>query len=254
MKFFRFVENTYDLQVAKGVTITLNPYEQDPYDLQVYDAFIKLCSRTLVLDKFMAFDLMRRDKNATELDSLRSQLEESITNLQSALNENNNLLARNQNLKVEMNNWKILCAKAERVGKKLSMKADEEIRGLKESLSDMTFSNYGLEGKIEKLLKDLEIAKDNVLAQHELDFQKVLQQAAFFYNIPLNEGKFDVGKDFYQGQLMFIEEILSDREVVSAPPGTLGPERIDVDSYALLFLFLSGHTCLTFYKCVSYFV
>jgi len=51
----------------------------------------------------MASDLMRRDKNATELDSLHSQLEESAANLQSTLNENNNLLARNQNLEAWMN-------------------------------------------------------------------------------------------------------------------------------------------------------
>jgi len=53
------------------------------------------------------------------------------------------------------------------VGKELSMKMDEEIRGLKERLSDMTLSNYRSEEKVEKLLKDLDVAEDNVLDQHE---------------------------------------------------------------------------------------
>jgi len=94
----------------------------------------------------------------------------------------------------------------------------------------MTLSNYRFEKKIEKLVKDLEIVEDNVLDQHELDFKKALQQATFFYNIPLEEGKFDINKNFYQGQLMLIEEIVSAQEVVSASLGTLRPDKIDVDS------------------------
>jgi len=43
-------------------------------------------------------------------------------------------------------------------------------------------------------LKDLVIAENNVIDQHELGFQKTLDQAAYFYNIPLDEGKFDVDK------------------------------------------------------------
>jgi len=117
----------------------------------------------------------------------------------------------------------------------------------------MTLSNYQSEEKVEKLLKDLEVAEDNVLDQHELGFRKALEQETFFYNIPLDEGKFDVDKDFYQGQLVTIEEIPSGREVVSTLPGILGAKKIDVDSYAILFLFLVGHTCLIFCKHVPFF-
>lgn len=72
------------------------------------------------------------------MDSLCSQLEELIANLKSTLDEYNGLLDRNQHLEFEMNHWKNLCTEAERAGKKLAMKADKEIRGLKESLSEMT--------------------------------------------------------------------------------------------------------------------
>lgn len=80
--------------------------------------------------------------------------------------------------------------------KEVAVKVDEKIRGLKESLF-MTLSNYWFEEKVEKLLKDLEVVENNVLDQHELDFQKALQQANFLYSIPLDEGKFDFDKDFY---------------------------------------------------------
>jgi len=123
----------------------------------------------------MTSDPMKRDKNAIELDRLRCQLEESVANLQSVLNENNVCLVRNQHLEAEIAHWKILCAEAERVGEELTVKANEEIRSLKESLSYMTLSNYHSKEKIEKLMKDLEVTKDNVLDQHELGFQKALQ-------------------------------------------------------------------------------
>ena len=61
------------------------------------------------------------------------------------------------------------------VSKELSMKIDEEIWGLKESLSNMTLSNYQSEEKVEKLLKNLEVAKNNILDRHKLDFWKALQ-------------------------------------------------------------------------------
>jgi len=92
----------------------------------------------------------------------------------------------------------------------------------------MTLSNYRSEEKVEKLLKDLEVAENNILDQHELDLQKALQQANFLY-IPLDEGKFDFDKDFYQGQLVPIDQILSGREVASALSKTPNAERINLD-------------------------
>jgi len=50
----------------------------------------------------MAFDLMKREKSATEVESLRFQLEDSAAKLQSALEENNGLLAKNRDLKADV--------------------------------------------------------------------------------------------------------------------------------------------------------
>jgi len=66
------------------------------------------------------------------------------------LEGNNDLLAKNKNLEVEVNQWKSLCVEAERTGRDVAEKADEEIRGLKESLSDMFLLNYQSEEKVEQ--------------------------------------------------------------------------------------------------------
>jgi len=116
-------------------------------------------------------------------------------------------------------------------------KADEEIRGLKEGLSNMALTNYRFEENIEKLLKDLEIAENNVIDQHELSFQKALDQAAYFYKIPLDEGKFDIDKDFHEGKLLPIDEIPSAQEDVSAPSEVQDPGRVDLDGLVYVVLF-----------------
>jgi len=192
-----------ELNVAEKVNVKLNPYQQDAFlsvrPSQMHDAFMELCSRTLVLSKRMASDLMKREKHAAEVEGLRVKLDELAAKLQSASAENANLSARNQSLEVEMKKWKEMCELVEKTGREVAEKADEEIRGLKGSFSDMALTNHRSEEKTEKLLKELEVTKDSVMEEHELGFKKALQQAAFFYNAPLDEGKFDVDKDFYEG-------------------------------------------------------
>jgi len=68
----------------------------------------------------------------------------------------------------------------------------------------MTMTFYVENDKKEKLQTgmrqldaDLRKARDCAFQQHELNFQKALDQAFYFYNIPIDKGKFDVSKDFY---------------------------------------------------------
>jgi len=208
----------HDLRVAEKVSIKLNPYQQDAYlsarPSQVHNAFMELCSCTLVLGKRMALDLMKRDKNVAELEALQDNLEKSVADLHAALAENTTLSANNQSLEAEVKRWKERCELAEKTGRKVGEKADKEVRGLKESLSDMALTNHRTEEKLEKALKELEVVDDSVIEEHENGFKKVLQQAAFFYNVPLDEGKFDVDKDFHEGQLMPIDQIPSSTQVV----------------------------------------
>ena len=48
------------------------------------------------------------------------------------------------------------------------------------------------------------------MAQHKLGFAKALAQAKYFYKIPIDEGNFDVVKDFYNGNLVPVNEIPED--------------------------------------------
>jgi len=50
-----------------------------------------------------------------------------------------------------------------------------------------------------------------------------MEQAAHFYGIPLNQGKCDVNKDFYKGDLMFVADIPdNDGEEETTCHATLG--------------------------------
>jgi len=66
-----------------------------------------------------------------------------------------------------------------------------ENEGLKQNLTDMTMTSFSeqkkfdwLQATSQKVGKDLQRTQDFVLHQHELDFNKALKQATFFYGIP----------------------------------------------------------------------
>jgi len=59
-----------------------------------------------------------------------------------------------------------------------------------------------LQKEISQLKLNVSEAEGFVIDQHKLRFEKALQQAKYFYKIPLDEGNFDVGKDFYNGELI----------------------------------------------------
>ena len=94
----------------------------------------------------------------------------------------------------------------------------DEIQKLKGGLTDLSVAKHAdveminqLEHKINKLEKDLAEAENFVVDQHRLGFSKALQQAKYFYKIPLDEGNFDVGKDFYNGELIPVNDIPYDK-------------------------------------------
>ncbi|QCE01998.1 hypothetical protein DEO72_LG8g9 [Vigna unguiculata] len=86
----------------------------------------------------------------------------------------------------------------------------DEVLRLQRSVDDHTLGRQRDKEERDELVKELEDAQRFVFEQHQLGFQKALNQAKFFYDIPLNEGNFDVGKDFYKGKLIPIAEIVDD--------------------------------------------
>ncbi|BAU02012.1 uncharacterized protein HKW66_Vig0116760 [Vigna angularis] len=79
----------------------------------------------------------------------------------------------------------------------------------KNIIEDLTKKNTNLVEQNTILAIDLEDIVQVVIEQYEVGFKKALAQAAHFYNIPLDEGNFDVMKDFYHGKLMFLFEMTS---------------------------------------------
>jgi len=94
------------------------------------------------------------------------------------------------------------------------MTLDTENQQLKENLVDFSagkkidFENIlRLETEINELKSRVNQAESFVVQQHKLGFEKALQQAKYFYKIPLDAGNFDVDKDFYKGELVPVGEI-----------------------------------------------
>ena len=57
---------------------------------------------------------------------------------------------------------------------------------------------------------DLVEFKGFVLEQHDLGFIRAVRQAAFFYQVPIDKGKFDNRKDIYWGELVSAIDVLDE--------------------------------------------
>lgn len=58
---------------------------------------------------------------------------------------------------------------------------------------------------------------EEIVHKHKVDFNKAFNQVVFFYHIPLDEGHFNVMKDFNNSELMNIQEMPSDEEASVEP-------------------------------------
>jgi len=161
-----------------------------------------------------------KEKEGADVENLKAQLAEFASSLQYALDTNTTLVSENKYLvvvlaRMKLDNDALLthCLSAEEKERIMSVENEE----LKQNLTDLTVHSHSEQEKIEQLQaflrkegEDLRRTQDFVLHQHELGFNKALDQAAYLYNIPLNEWKFDVNKDFYKGELMLVIDILDD--------------------------------------------
>jgi len=85
---------------------------------------------------------------------------------------------------------------------------------LNEKVSTLSSANEADKNTIKLMDEEINQLKTNVFEaesfifeQHNLGFEKALQQAKHFYKIPIDEGNFDVKKDFYNGELVHVNEI-----------------------------------------------
>jgi len=103
--------------------------------------------------------------------------------------------------------------------------AEEKERAAAGRVEHLSLDIADLTDKVTKLTLDLEEerlqqkkAEDDlvefkgfVLEQHDLGFMQAVRQAAFFYQVPIGEGKFLDRKDIYRGELVSAMDV-SDEE------------------------------------------
>ena len=150
-----------------------------------------------------------------EFERLKKELADSAQTLEATLNANTSLTKKMKGI----TNVHSQCGPMkESLETKIEDLTNEhgrlmsEMENICQELTRMTISYNSNQGRREKDEKEVEVAQQYVLEQHKLGFTKALQQAEYFYKIPIHEGNFDVMKDFHKGQLMPIGEIPNDDE------------------------------------------
>lgn len=130
------------------------------------DTFIELSSRTLLIG----------------IDALNTKRETEKENLENKINELNVERLNNDEEKAQ------LC---------------KENQLLKEKMLELSTTKETDKSTIQRMEKEIDRLKVNVfeaesfiIEQHQLGFDKALQQAKYFYKIPIDEGNFDVEKMF----------------------------------------------------------
>lgn len=103
------------------------------------------------------------------------------------------------------------------ITKRKEVDANKRARDLREKIVDLERRNSALEmdmsaERSRRANMELIELQDYVIEQHDFGFSTALKQAAFFYDIPLHEGKMDPRKAFYKGKLVPIKGIPDEEE------------------------------------------
>jgi len=215
----------YDLMVSNRVNVDIDSYEAGPYSAKtsasdLYTAFLELSARVLLVGRIMGDKLMRRD--SVDIEKLKADLENSASSLKSALSANINLADRNKDLEekleqadAEIGMLRERCSVASQKEEQANDRAAELRREVGELEGKVVLLKSGCEEdsrRIADLERKLSELQDHVIEQHDRGFDLVVRQAAFFYKVPVDEGKFDNRKDFYKGDLLPLADIPDDND------------------------------------------
>lgn len=180
------------------------------------DSVIELSSRNLLIGKMM------KEKNGncvslSEFEKLKNDLAEYKDRMNSLSLELEKVVEQKEQQEIEN----------EGLGKEISDLKNENLKCitenaqlckenqlLTEKVSALSSANESDKNTIKLMDEEINQLKTNVFEaesfifeQHKLGFEKALQQAKYFYKIPIDEGNFDVKKDFYNGELVPANEI-----------------------------------------------
>jgi len=83
----------------------------------------------------------------------------------------------------------------------------EEVEELEEEVASLKACRDEDRRRMAHLDQQLAELKDHVIEQHDKGFELAVQQAAFFYKIPTDDGNFNNQKAFFNGELLPLSEI-----------------------------------------------
>ena len=180
------------------------------------DSIIELSSKSLLIGKMM------KEKNGNCVSL--SEFEKLKTDLAEYKKKISSLSCQLEEMKKQKNEEEVA---KEGLGKEIAELKSENLRSgkenaqllkenqlLSEKVSTLPFANESdkntiklMDEEINQLRTNVFEAESFIFEHHTLGFEKALQQAKYFYKIPIDEGNFDVKKNFYKGELVPANEI-----------------------------------------------
>ena len=173
------------------------------------DSMFELTSRAFLISKAIReetknhissveFEKLKREvaESNEKIRLLNSQIDElSLVNIrqetekETSKSENVELSAQNLTLNTENQQLKEDVAK-------LTTAKKIDVEGI-----------FRLEAEVNELKLRVDQVESFVIQQYKFGFERALQQAEYFYKIPLDAGNFDVSKDFYKGEFILVGDI-----------------------------------------------
>lgn len=196
--------------MSNRVNFQLDNYEAGPYSAKTtpfdhHIAFQELATHALLVGRIMGNELMK--KGGEDVEKLKADLEGSDASLKYALSANIDLAGCNKDLetKLEQANAEIGmlwegCSVAELKEDQSNKRVTDlcgEVEELEEEMASLKACQDEDRRRVAQLEQQLAELKDHVIEQHDKGFELAVQQAAFFYKIPTDEGNFDNRKAFF---------------------------------------------------------
>jgi len=170
--------------------------------------------------------LLKDDTAAVE--SLKDELVEVSTSLKVAQPDNERVKGENLSLRklVEDLGGENRALKEQSLTPEKEKAAGDGIDHLSEDVADLTDKITRLTLELEEERPQHKKAEDNlvefkgfVLEQHDQGFMRAVRQAAYFYQVSVDEGKFDNRKDIYRGELVSAMDVPDEEDEGDEQPG-----------------------------------
>jgi len=214
------------IMVADRVVIGLNDYEKNQFmsatRKELRDALHEMNARALLLSRVTGEKLLKDDTAAVE--SLMDELAEVSTSLKVAQADNERVKRENLSLRklVEdlggenraLKEQCLTAAEKEKVAADQIDHLSEDVANLTDKITRLTLELEEERLQHKKAEENLVEFKGFILEQHNLGFMRAVRQAAYFYQVSVDEEKFDNRKDIYRGELVSAMDVPDEEDEV----------------------------------------